>query len=453
MGAGVVDWPIWRENPVVSTSLPILMPAVPEQQWSCHSCSYCCREAVVHLTEEDRRRIVQQGWSSRLDVMPMVQAGGGWVLNKRTDGACVFLDEANLCQIHKRFGLEQKPLACRLFPFSVREVDGAMQATVRFDCPSMARSEGQPLANHASSVSKMSDEVRAVMPAMTGTGDVFLQPGRLASIMELHTINGTLASWMRRDLPLSERVIGMARFATLLGRTRLGDMDETNCIGLLELLGSDLESESQRGADLPLPKQSSLFRQVVFAHTEHVGLPDLQAHWLTRMGKRFGQAGRARRYLKGDGVMPAIPGLCGTTTFARIAEVTVSSSDRPFMESLMQRYVLARLTGDSVFGDGYYGWPVAHGLSALCLSVAAIGFLGRAICAAEGRDLVTAEDCVRATGAIDRAASRLPALGTMAERTRIAYLWEDDGLARLVFDQLAGESGVSGDSRISGNND
>ena len=33
------------------------------QNWSCHSCSECCTRHVVEITEEERQRIVDQGWS------------------------------------------------------------------------------------------------------------------------------------------------------------------------------------------------------------------------------------------------------------------------------------------------------------------------------------------------------------------------------------------------------
>ena len=440
--AGVVSGRPRHKNRRVSKRLPIRLPLVPAQRWSCHSCSYCCRQAVVHLTDGDRKRLVRQGWQSRLDVLPMIPLGRGWVLNKRSDGACVFLDETDRCLIHSRFGGDQKPLACRLFPFSIREVGdpaaaspssaSAVQVTVRFDCPSVARSEGVPLADHEASLSTLAREVRSEMPPVPAKGDIYLQPGRKATPLELHTVTGRLVSWLRSDHPFVEQAVGASRFATLLGRTRLHDVDESESLALMDLLAAEFEKEGERPVASPLPKQAAMLRQLVFAHTEHVGLADMQANWFRRMGKRLQQAGTARRFLRGRGVVPAVPGLCGSTLFSRIAEVSVAREDLPFIDGLLRRYAQARLTGDSVYGDGYYGWPVAAGVSALFLSIAVIGFLSRSVCAAEGRTEVTGDDVVRATGAVDRAATRLPALGTMAERTRIAYLWEDDGIARLV---------------------
>ena len=75
--------------------------------------------------ESPRARIDEEGWSDKLGVASYVRLGRGWALNKRADGACVFLDDDNRCRIHTAFGEAAKPAACRLFPFSLREVEHA----------------------------------------------------------------------------------------------------------------------------------------------------------------------------------------------------------------------------------------------------------------------------------------------------------------------------------------
>ena len=126
-------------------SLPVLMPRMGDQRWSCQSCTRCCRDLVVHLFEKDRERIDKHGWRDRLQLAPYVRLGSGWVLNKREDGACVFLDEKGLCSIHVQQGADAKPFACRLYPFSVRPVRQGWQVSLRLDCPSAAASKGESL--------------------------------------------------------------------------------------------------------------------------------------------------------------------------------------------------------------------------------------------------------------------------------------------------------------------
>jgi hypothetical protein len=64
--------------------------------------------------------------------------------------------------------------------------------------------------------------------------------------------------------------------------------------------------------------------------------------------------------------------------------------------------------------------------------VAAAGWLARLAAAGSGRSTLSFEDAALAIAVVDRAATRLPALGTLAERTRVGYLLEDDGVARLL---------------------
>ncbi len=112
----------------------------------------------------------------------------------------------------------------------------------------------------------------------------------------------------------------------------------------------------------------------------------------------------------------------------------VASADRQVadIDGLLLRYLLARLESRSVFGAGYYGWPMFKGFTALWLSVAVSGWLARYVAGRAGRSQVTLDDVENALGIVDRAATRLPALGSLAERNRVVYLTADDGVARLI---------------------
>ena len=72
--------------------LPVL------QNWDCHVCGTCCKEYLVTVTDEERRRIEAQGWDRDPElagVKPFVRQGPPWArryhLNHRADGSCVFL--------------------------------------------------------------------------------------------------------------------------------------------------------------------------------------------------------------------------------------------------------------------------------------------------------------------------------------------------------------------------
>ena len=94
------------------------------QQWDCHACGDCCRMYAVRVTAEEKARINGQDWSDvpeLVDVPRIIYEKriGDDRLNHRADGACVFLGPDNRCRIHSKFGAEAKPMACRIYPFTL----------------------------------------------------------------------------------------------------------------------------------------------------------------------------------------------------------------------------------------------------------------------------------------------------------------------------------------------
>ena len=60
-------------------SLPVRhLPVI--QNWDCHVCGSCCKEYLVTLTEEERRRIESQGWDKDPEIgdLPLFQKTGPW---------------------------------------------------------------------------------------------------------------------------------------------------------------------------------------------------------------------------------------------------------------------------------------------------------------------------------------------------------------------------------------
>ena len=412
-------------------SLPVLMPAIAGQRWSCHSCGNCCRTLVEHVTDAERRRIVEQGWAKELGVEPVVRSGRSWVLNKRADGACVFLDEENRCRIHARFGAAAKPLACRVFPFSVRPTRNGWRASLRFDCPSATASKGEPIGAHRAwlgeLVGELTPEVR------TENEVVLLKRSVRADSREVDELMRRLRHWLDdADVSMTDRLVGAARVTSMLAGAKLKKVRGSRFADLVDLLFETLPGEIATAPETPAAKQRGMLRQAAFAHAEHVTLAELRSGVFGRLRERWMQLRSARRFLKGGGVVPAAPGLAAGVAFAAVESVGPADERPADVEDLLHRYLTARIEGDTVFGAGYYGWPVLDGLAALWLSIAAAGWLARHEAAAEQRERVSFADVATALGVVDRAATRLPALGTWAERARLSFLVLDDGLARLL---------------------
>lgn len=391
-----------------------------------------------HLFDDERERIDRQGWAKKLGVAPYVRIRSekGWVLNKRDDGACVFLDEHNRCKIHAEFGEEAKPLACRIFPFSVRPVPNGWQASLRFDCPSVIASDGRPINSHRAWVRKLASRLDRSPVQDDDTAD--LHPRVHATVEEIDTILRSFSRWLKNDheMSMTDRLIGTARITTTLEGATLKNVRGPHLAELLDLLFGTLPGECANRPATPTARQRSMLRQLAFAHAEHVTLAQMRSGLAGRFHKRWQQLRSAKRFRKGTGLVPPLPGFDGETTFEIVESVEPRAEDKPDIENLLLRYLTARIEGRSVFGQGYYGWPVFRGLAALWLTVAVAGWLARYSAAVDSRTRLTFQDFGRALGIVDRAATRVPTLGTLAERVRVSYLLANDGLARLIHRYL-----------------
>jgi len=355
------------------------------------------------------------------------------MLNKQPDGACVFLDAQNRCRIHSKYGESAKPLACRIFPFSVRPVAGGWQASFRFDCPSAIDSKGESLARHRSWLGELTRTLDHHAPLDADTA--IMSRGVRATPDEIRALTSRLLGWITDPKrPMMTRLIGAARLTMTLYEARFRNVRGARFEELLDLLFAALDTDARAAPEPVSARQRGLLRQFAFAHAEHVTLDDMRRGLWSKLKMRGRQLNAARAFLRGQGSIPALPGIEGGARFEEVERVSLDDPHSDRTADLLQRYLIARIEGRSVFGAGYYGWPMFAGLAALWLSVAAVGWLARYRAAADRRSEARFEDVAVALGMVDRAATRLPALGTLAERSRVAYLVREDGLARLLFE-------------------
>lgn len=426
------------------TPLPVIMPRIPGQRWSCHSCGNCCRSLTGHLTEDDRRRIDAHDWHAELGVPPYVPLGRGFVLNKTAEDACVFLDAENRCRIHSRFGEAAKPVACRIFPFSVRRTSASWQGSLRFDCPSITGNRGALIEENRSWLGGLVDEIQSEIPP---SDIVELQTGLRASPDEETAFLKRLTQWLdgvgpAAELPLMERIRGAAHLSSLLAGARFDRVRGQRFEELLDILFTNLPQELTIPLPPPSSRQVGLFRQCVLVHTEHATLAEARAGFGGRTRMKLAQLVRARSMRRGRGTAPPLRGftLPHRPQFTAIECVRPNQSDTYSVTDLIRRYIAARIEGRSVYGAGYYAWPLFVGFCALWLGIAAVGWLARYRAAGQNRGEISFDDVASALGVVDRAATRLPSVGSLAERLRTTYLTHDDGIVRLVsaFECVAG---------------
>ncbi|RJP39767.1 MAG: YkgJ family cysteine cluster protein [Phycisphaerales bacterium] len=475
---------------MASTSLKVLMPPGDGQRWSCHSCGRCCYDLVGHISKEECRRIDRQGWGDSLGAPAYLRLGRAWVLNKRDNGACVFLDEStHRCRIHEKFGEQAKPRACRIYPFTVRDVPEGWQASLRFDCPSVAGSVGAVVEDYASLVRELTHGLRH--EGATGDDCPEIQTGLRASEAETRMIVARFAGWLGdRSYDLTTRVVAAAEATQLLAGAKYEAVREERFGELIDLLLGVRPGRSQGDASAaaPTPKQRAMLRELAYVHAAHVSIEESRAALVPRMRGRLAQLGAARRFRVGKGAIPDVRGLfdprsaseprgsrlsAGRSARAesRRADALppVESGDPPFedrrvdrtvharqvprpsfedaesvlpaddpdqlerIDDLVTRYLRHRLVTRGAFGYGYYRWPLFAGLGALWAATAAIGWLARVQAAWGGRAVLTFDDVFEGLRIVDRSAGRSPALGTRAERLRLRVMEADDGLAKLLL--------------------
>jgi lysine-N-methylase len=407
------------------------------QRFSCASCTRCCRDLVVHLFDADKRKIDQQGWHRELETAPYVKLGAGFALNKRADGACVFLDNDGKCRIHRRFGFNAKPLACRLYPFTLTRYAERWQSGLRFDCPTAARSGGAPLGQHHAEVARIAAAVGDAVPLHAER--IELHKGIEGAREEVRCVIESLEGWMQGSLgaaaELEHRLRCAAWVTEMLCRAKLTKVRGSRFAELVELLvkGAPAELED-RSAEVAASRQRKLLRQAAFAYGETSSLEEMRLGAFGKAGLIWRQLRRSRRFGRGRGPFPLRgPSDRAEATFERIEAVRpAAGEDAEPIAELVARYVRHRLQTGGVAGEGYYGWPLFAGLQALWLSVIVISWVARWNACEAGREALGFEDVVAATGYVDRGAGRAPILGTSSQRIRIRYLTSDGGIQRLL---------------------
>jgi len=398
---------------------------------------------VVHLTRHDRDRLDEQDWTGRLDIPAYVRLGGDYVLNHAADGACVFLGDDNLCRIHATLGYDAKPLACRLYPFTL-EPDVARREVVyaspRFDCSSVACATGRVLSKHRDDIERIAAELQATSPIMLVPSErhIDIRSGHHLTPEELDTFVEHLDDWFRvGSRPVSGRLLGLTGLLDALEVADLNRVRGERLGELVSMLLADMPNviEPMRELPAPNPRQLKLFRQAVFAHCENITLEKASAPFFSRWAYRLDQFKRAGRLVRGEGIVPLLVSGCGlnTVTFARLAEIRPSpnllAAD---CDDLITRYIRTRILGRTAFGPGYYGWPVLDGLAALLLSVAVISWVTRYVAIQKGADSYDYDDMIHAIGIVNRNVGRSPELGGRVSRMRLTYIKQETGIARML---------------------
>ena len=440
--------------------LPIYIPELPAQKYSCHGCGACCRDFTVQLTDADMQKLHDQGWKERLGQEYVVKFRGHSWLKQTDDGACVFLGDNGLCKVHAEFGLEAKPLACQFFPFMLSPNTRDTHVGISFACGSVVASKGAPLQTHRDDVRRMGEllPVSAPMP-------VKLQGQLIATDTEVSMVEGALDGWLcKKNISPAVRYQGLAWLITSLLQANLANMRGEKLRQLLSTLTNAVEHELPLlDWPEPTPRAWKLLRQAVFTRIEDPKIGDLLKRG--KVATVFGQWSRSRKWAAGKGMTPKTQGFCSIDfagfentigvfaiqlngdvqvqktapqvsslhSLAReFAAAITQQQDAVAMDDLLQRWIRATILGGRAWGSGLYGLPIDQGLGLMLVNLLTALWLARFHAAGRGAQSVSLLDLQVAVGRVDRTSGRAVWLATAGERLRVKWLSHSDSMRLLV---------------------
>lgn len=410
------------------------------QNWDCHQCGSCCTDYWVPISEEERQRIIAQGWDKEPEyrgVKLFERYGPPWRrqyrLAQTTGDRCVFLDERGLCKIHAKFGLHAKPFACRLYPYILVPHGDHWRVSMRFACPSAAANKGRCLSQAAEELDELAQEMehwdrrpgyRRQVGA--GLGDPPSLDGRQrVSWNDLDLFqNAVIGIFRQHSDSLARRWLRTLALARLCRQARFDKLGGGRLREFLDLVSHAVEAEvPQDLTSYPLP---TWIGRVLFRQT-------LSIYIRKDQGVRRGISKRGRlalmraiwQMVRGTGKLPPLQ--------VGLPESTFEEMEKPLGEmppqtrAVLERYYAVKLESLQFCGPTFYGFSFWEGLDALALTFPMICWLSRGF-----RALGQPEATLKAVSIIDENFGYNPLLGTGRLRFALWILSFRQEIDRLI---------------------
>lgn len=400
------------------------------QRYDCSGCGDCCRgRFAILITEEDRDRIVGQGWTDTelgLDGRALFKkVGENFHLAHRSNGSCVFLQEDGLCRIHAQHGEAAKPLACRMYPFRLIPLGSQVRVDVRFDCPSTAGNLGRPIHAHHSELNELmkaalpAEAEAQPVPALYGTKIklTWVQLGRVTEAFEQVILDVSV--------DLTRRVRACVNLSDLIRRSDIQQLEGTR---FSDFLDGAVAMVQQEAIEDPLVRmeltgmERGAFRQVlgVYGRIDQVG----------EKAKPIPRLSTLLRMLAGKGMVPPLREGFPKVTFEDVE--TWRGIPRGEAAGALERYLHVHLSGMGFFGISFYGRSYLDGLNALLLTFPLVCWFARAYAVSEGLSELDGSCVQRALMIVDHQHGITPVLDFPSERYRTTFLCEQTTLRTLM---------------------
>jgi lysine-N-methylase len=416
-------------------SLPVRhLPVL--QNWDCHVCGTCCKEYLVTVTEEERRRIEAQGWDedSEIGDLPLFRKSGPWWarryhLTHRGDGSCIFLTEQGRCRIHERLGYDAKPLPCRLFPFLLVPAGDHWRVGMRFACPSAAANKGRSVTEHEAALRLFAAELARREGVDLQAGDGGLPPPlqkrqRVDWPDLLRIMDALLVILRNRDDRMERRLRKCLALVGLCRQARFDQVQGGRLAEFLKIMAESLDGEVPADpASVPPPGWIGriLFRQAVALFTRKDHGPD---SGLARQG-RLALLVAAWRFAVGRGEVPRLHNRLPETTFAKVEATAGTLPDEA--EEILERYFTIKVESLQFCGPTNFHLPFWDGLEMLLLMGAIIFWVTRALA-----DLPRVEAVQRALTIVDDHFGYNRVLRARRQRISFNILARSGELSKLI---------------------
>lgn len=413
-------------------SSKLQLPAI--QSWNCHNCSGCCRQHAIEITDEERRRILDQNWTAADGVpadRPVVVQEGSVLrrwhrLAHQPDGACVFLDENGLCRIHAKFGEAAKPLACRIYPFAFHPLGKSLRISVRFSCPSVVANRGKPVAERNRELRKIAAVV--VPDNAAETPPPKISPRQQVDWNDFERFLSALdAGFAEPGLPVVVKLLQSLKWIDLVDQAQFGALKGARIGEFLDLIVQAARVEV--GDEVPPVEPTGRMNRLQFRLLAgQYARKDTYAADRSVRG-RLRMLRSLLRFARGKGTLPPMQ--------EAFREVPFESLEKPFggvpaeAEEIFTRYFRVKIQGLHFCGPAYYDWPLTDGFRALALVFPAVMWLARWLAVSANRGEVNADDVAQALAIADHHHGYSPLFGTRAFRRRIQLLTRSGDIAKL----------------------
>lgn len=193
--------------------------------FECTACGKCCKGSWNIGVDQEAYKLIQQTQSykskKKEGYIPLVVAEDGEAsVGRKKNGACVFLDEQNLCDVHGEVGLLNKPLVCQTYPNLFTNTPDGYFVSLSFACPAVLNRAGQPMTEKRERFQTMIRESGTAVPQnMPLTDTVKLTEDRTIAWSEYRQLEQHLMEGFKPSQPAAS-LLSMAEqlaYASTLG--------------------------------------------------------------------------------------------------------------------------------------------------------------------------------------------------------------------------------------------